>query len=89
MKPRSLRRQGDVGYFQSQPTTIGHGVAGVEAEIHQDLVDLAQVRLHQPALRRHADGQADTRIDRPSQQGCGFLKGSGQVGRLQSQRGSP
>ena len=35
-----------VARLQFEASAVGHGVAGVEAKVHQDLIDLAGVRFH-------------------------------------------
>ena len=87
MKPGRLGVQSDIGHFQGQAAAVGHRVPGIEAQIHQDLVDLPQIGLNAPRLGGDVDDQVDARIDGPPQQGHGFFQSGGQVRRFQSQRG--
>ena len=51
MQPDVIVIEGHVGGLQVQGPALGHGIAGVEAQIHQHLVDLALVGLNVPQRR--------------------------------------
>ena len=48
----SLLMQRDVGGFQREFAAFGHGIAGVDGQVHDDLFDLSGVRLHGVQTRR-------------------------------------
>src|SRR5207249_11048989 len=43
--------------------TIGHGVAGIDGQIHDDLLDLARVGVHAPQPRRRHGDQTNVFAD--------------------------
>ena len=61
MQPDIIVIEGDVGRLQVQGPALRHGVAGVQAQVHQHLVDLALVGLNVPQRPRSLNFHRDAR----------------------------
>ncbi len=70
---------------QGQGAALGHGVAGIDAEVEDHLLDLGGVRGHRRQVRRRPELQGDVLADHPAQhllqaveQGAQIHRGGGQ-----------
>ena len=59
---------GDIGGAQLEPAAAGHGVAGVDREIHDHLLELRNVDPHRPQIAAMHHLQRDLFADQPAQQ---------------------
>ena len=60
--------RGDVGGAQRQPAALGHGVAGVDREVHDHLLELGNVDLDRPQIAAVHHVKRDLLADQPPQQ---------------------
>jgi hypothetical protein len=66
-----------------EPAALGHSVAGVQAQVEQDLIDLPHVGLDARQIGRHDYVDGDPRIDGAVQDGDSFCDGRIQIDRRQ------
>ena len=88
MQPDVIVIEGHVGGLQVQGPALGHGIAGVEAQIHQHLVDLALVGLNVPQRPRSLNFHRDARIDGTAKDARDLLDGRVQIDDFQAQHGA-
>jgi hypothetical protein len=62
-----------VGSLNQDLPSLGHGVAGIDREIHNDLLHLAGVRADGAEILRPADDQLDVLADKAGQQPAHFF----------------
>ena len=65
MASRVSRIQLGVRRLDSQPTAPGHSIAGIGGQIHDDLLDLARVGVHEAKSRVERRRQVDILSDQP------------------------
>jgi hypothetical protein len=68
---REWRRltRADVGGADDQPSTVRHGVAGIDGQVHDDLLDLTRVGLDAPERGLGHRHQVDRFADQPLEHG--------------------
>ena len=54
-----------VGRFHEDAPTTRHGIAGVDRQVHEDLVDLARIRQHGTGARIQVRDDFDVVADQP------------------------
>ena len=67
VREREIFIERDVGGFDFQFAAVGHGVARVDDEVHQQLPDEAGIGLDPPGISFGNDGQLDIFIHQPPQ----------------------
>ena len=53
--------------FYGQSATIGHGIPGIDHQVHDDLLNLSGVCLHPPQTRSRPGDQLNIFADEPAQ----------------------
>src|SRR5262245_6238303 len=63
----------NVSCLQEKPATGGHGIAGVQTEIEEHLVDLGGIRLDEPEIGRSAYLECNPWVDGPAKDAHGLF----------------
>ena len=77
---------GDVAGAQRDLAAVGHGVARVDDEVDDDLLELVEVGLHQPQVAAVDDVERDRLADEPAQQHLQFRQHVVELQRLRPHR---
>ncbi len=77
--------EGDVGGLDGQLPAVRHGIAGVDRQVHDDLLDLSGIGLDRADVRARHHDQIDVFADQPGQHFHVFRDHAVQVNDLGSQ----